>query len=107
MSAVPPDSIASALQSALQQGRANQIRTADDRRQADISQAIARAAEQRENQIEDTDADTRVHSDGSGGGGQGRPFSESEGQSSGTEAEHQTPGITTDEDGQMHVDLTA
>jgi len=107
MSALPPDSIASALQSALQQGRANQIRASDDRRQADITQAIARAAEQRENQIEDTDADTRVHSDGSGGGGQGRPFSESEGQSASAQEQGETPGITTDENGQMHVDLTA
>ena len=55
MSALPPDSIASALQASVQQGNANQIRASEDRRQADISDVIARAVERRENEVDDAD----------------------------------------------------
>ena len=102
MSALPPDSIASALQASVQQGNANQIRASEDRRQADISDVIARAVERRENEVDD--ADMHVNEEGTGTGSQGRAFSEPE---SGSDQEQDSSGITTDEDGQTHLDITA
>ncbi len=107
MSTSPGPLIASSLQGALQQHQAQQARSVVDRRQSDTSVGIVKATEQHETQIDDTEADRQVDPDGSGAGGQGRAFQEEpqpEGQEAG--APGTDDAVTTDGDGQMHVDIT-
>jgi len=99
--------ISSSLQGALPQQQAQQVRSVVDRRQSDTSAGIVKATEQHETQIDNTEADRQVDPDGSGAGGQGRAFHEE------PQPEGQEPGgsgsdgsVTTDDDGQMHVDIT-
>jgi len=107
MSALPPDIVSSVLQGALQHRQAGVNRAVGDRRQAEDNLAIARAAEQRENQVENTDADSRVHPDGGGTGSQGRPFSEPEANAAESEDHASAEGLTTDESGRPHLDIIA
>ena len=108
MSALPPQLIASSLQSALQQRQAQQSRSVADRRQSDVSQAIVKAGQQHETQIDNTEADNQIHEDGSGtsGGGQGRAFHEE------PQPDMVDDGIipqdaAAGDDGQPHLDIRA
>jgi hypothetical protein len=108
MSTLPPPLIASSLQGAVQQHQAQQVRSVADRRQSDTSVGIVQATEQHETQIDDTEADRQVDPDGSGAGGQGRAFHEEpqpEAQQAGPAGDDGS--VTTDQDGRMHVDITA
>lgn len=108
MSALPPQMIASSLQSALQQRQAQQVRSLADRRQSDVSQAIAKASQQHETQVDNAEADNQIQEDGSGtsAGGQGRAFHEEP--QPDMPAAGNDPGATAaDGDDQSHLDITA
>lgn len=109
MSALPPDLIASALQGTLQQRLTQHARSVSDRQQSDMGQSVVRAGEQHENLIENTEADGQVNAEGGGAGSQGRAFSEHHqpGTQGASESDLQQPGITSDDDGQTHLDITA
>jgi hypothetical protein len=99
--------ITSSLQGTLQQHQAQQARSVVDRRQSDTSVGIVKATEQHGTQIDNAEADRQVDPDGAGAGGQGRAFHEEpqpeaqEGDAVGGDG-----AVTTDDDGQMHVDIT-
>lgn len=57
--------------------------------------------------VETTDADSRVFADAEGQGGQGRAFGDQTQTERGADSEAGGTGITTDEQGQMHIDLSA
>ena len=108
MSSLPSQMISSTLQSALQQQQAQQARGLADRRRSDTSAAIIQAGQRHEDQIDNTGADSEVNPDGSGAGGQGRASHEEP--QPDLEADAQPPGdasVTTDGDGQVHLDITA
>jgi hypothetical protein len=103
MSAIPPSVIGSVLQS--EPAQRQHARAADAARNAE-----ADAARQSKNapdafvEIEATDADTQVHPDSGGTGGQGRHDARPEEDASVPPAPE---GITTDEQGRTHLDLSA
>jgi hypothetical protein len=109
MSALPPQLIASALQGTLQQRQVQHARSTADRQQADMGQAVVRAGQEHENLIENTDADSRVNADGGGAGGQGRAPGEQPqpGTPESDQPDNPQSGITSDDKGQIHLDLTA
>ncbi|MCG8406201.1 MAG: hypothetical protein MI923_13475 [Phycisphaerales bacterium] len=107
MSAIPPNIIGSVLQS----GDAQRTQ-ATDRDKAENAKAQAARDAGRTSagedilEVEATDADTQVHTDSGGLGGQGRhdaPPEEEEAQ-----PQPEAPdGITIDEEGRPHLDLSA
>lgn len=104
MSAIPPSPIASILQSGPAQ--TEQSRETDAARNAstDRSRRIG-AGPDAILEVESTDADTQVHTDSGGMGSQGRYDRPPEDGAS--DASVETTGITTDQDGVPHVDLSA
>jgi hypothetical protein len=100
--------IASTLQSALQQQQAQQARGLADRRRSDTSAAIIQASQRLEEQIDNTGADSEVNPDGGGAGGQGRSLDEEpQPDLQATPALPINGSMTTDRDGQIHLDITA
>ncbi len=70
MSTIPPNSLASIIQSHGAQGRAGSARAAEDAAAAE--RARDGSAEKRANVIENDDTDSSVYSDAEGAGSQGR-----------------------------------
>lgn len=104
MSAIPPNPIASILQSGPAQ--AEQSRETDAARNAttDRSRGVGSGPDAIL-EVESTDADTQVHTDSGGLGSQGRyDAAPDEAPIAPTE---DADGITTDDDGVAHVDLSA
>lgn len=103
MSAIPPSSVGSVLQSPAAQAEHSRRVDADKNAQADRARAAATGPDA-VIEVEATDADTKVHTESGGGGSQGRYDAPPE-----EEAPEQTPadGITLDEDGRPHLDLSA
>lgn len=93
----------------MQQHQTQQLRATAERRQSDVSQAVLRAGQQHEDTIENADADSQVNNDGGGTGGQGRAFHEQPQPDSPDphDIENKKSGITSDGDGQIHLDITA
>ncbi len=107
MSAIPPNFIGSAIQSADAQRKASESRDVDESRTAsDRARQVARN-EEMGSTVETTDADTQVHTEGGGLGSQGRDFAEESEEPETQDAEQGSSGITTDADGQLHLDLEA
>jgi len=103
MSGIPPAAIGSVLQSGAAQNEQN--RRIDAGRNADLDRARAlAAAADAIVEIEETDADTRVHTDSGGAGSQGRQDSPADQEESAGEEE---TGITVDDGGQCHLDVSA
>lgn len=105
MSAIPPNPIASVLQSQAAQQAQSKDRESEDNLRTDASRRLTGAGGTDDIiEIEETDtADTQVHPDTSGTGGQGRFDAPEE------YADQQQPesgGITLDEDGRPHLDLS-
>ncbi len=105
MSAIPPNAgtMGSVLQSGAQQADQTRQTDADKNAQADRARATAGGpADVLE--VEETDADTQVHPDSGGEGSQGRHDAPPE-----EEAEEKTPvdGVTVDDNGTPHLDVSA
>lgn len=106
MSAIPPSPIASVLQSGTAQ--AEQARKTDADKNAELGRAKAlTAGPDAILEVEGTDTDdTQVHTDSGGLGSQGREDAPPEDENPATEdAVH--GGITTDDEGRPHIDLSA
>ncbi len=105
MSAIPPNAnvLGSALQSGVQQSEQSRQTDADKNARADRARQAA-AGLDGVIQVEETDSDTQIHSDSGTGGGQGRPDAPPEEE---TEEPQPQEGITVDEQGHPHLDLSA
>lgn len=105
MSAIPPNPIASILQSGTTQ--AEQARKTDADKNADQARAKALiGGPDAIVEVEGTDTDdTQVHTDSGGLGSQGRQDSAPE--EGRAEEPRESPGITTDDEGRPHIDLSA
>lgn len=106
MSAIPPNPIASALQSQAAQQVQSKDRESEDNLRTDASRRLAGAGGTEDIiEIEETDtADTQVHADTGGTGGQGRFDAPEENPQ---QVEDKSEGITVDEQGRPHLDLSA
>lgn len=106
MASIPPNPIGSALQSGQAQPIQSKDRISEDNLRTDASRRLAGAGNTADIiEIEETDtADTQVHADTGGTGGQGRfdaPDTEP------VAEESDKSGITMDDQGHAHVDLSA
>jgi hypothetical protein len=103
MSAIPPSVIGSVLGAPAAQNE--QARHIDTDKNAQVDRAaVTSSGPDAVLEIEATDADTKVHTDSGGGGSQGRYDAKPEEE----ETEAQPPdGVTLDEQGRPHIDLSA
>lgn len=104
MSAIPPNSIASVLQS----GAAQRTQSKVDDAERNARARAARQAAGRDDavlEVEATDDDTQVHADAEGAGGSGRNTREQPGDPE--ETETTGDALETSDDGTVHLDLTA
>lgn len=109
MSAIPPNAIASVLQSGVVQrdaakdvDAAKQASTETTRKLTGGPDALV------ELEIEATDTDTQIHSDSGGGtGGQGRHDAGAEEEPATDEVTGENSGVSVDEAGRVHIDLSA
>ena len=105
MSAIPPNSIASVLQSDVAKRAQSKTDDAERNERARVSSdASGRADAILE--VEATDDDTQVHTDAEGHGGSGRDTREQPADESATE-QASADAVTIDDDGNPHLDLTA
>lgn len=103
-----PSSIASSVAGAPLQAR-DTLNAGEARRagQHHATHRQAQAVTDADAMVETTDADARVFSDAEGSGSQGRELGD-QGEDQGEKAEKMnSPGISTDVDGQLHLDLEA
>jgi len=103
MSAIPPHAIGSVLQSGVTQGEAARQTDAEKNAQAERARQTTGGPDAIL-EVEETDADTQVHTDSGGSGGQGRHDAPPE---EDLEEQAQTDGITIDDNGNPHLDLSA
>jgi len=75
--------------------------------QAHAANRQVRTVDEAGNTVETTDADARVFTDAEGQGGQGRQLEERAEPTPDEPAANERKGVTTDRDGQMHLDLEA
>ena len=103
MSAIPPHSIASILQSGVTQAEQARQTDADKNARADAANKTRGGADA-VLEVEETDADTQVHPEAGGQGSQGRhdapPEEEAEERQAGN------AGVSIDDDGVPHVDIS-
>lgn len=108
MSDVPPNIVGSSLQAGFQQAEAARARDAQRAGQTYAARTNAKAIDDAGNTIETNDEDTQVYEDSQGTGGQGRETEEESQESHSAEEKTSVKnGITTDDDGELHVDLQA
>ena len=105
MSAIPPNSIASVLQSGATQRVQSKADDAERNERARVSSAAAGRADA-VLEVEATDDDTQVHSDAEGTGGSGRETREPPSDEVEVADEQDSDAVTIDEDGTPHLDLT-
>lgn len=102
MSGIPPHPVGSVVQSPFVQGEQARATDADKNAKADGARQLAGGPDALV-EIEETDADTRVHSEAGGGGSQGRYDAPPEEE----EAAEPSEGSERDDDGLEHIDLSA
>lgn len=107
MTAAGPNLVGPILQAPLQQERLAQARDAEQTQQSEKSRQLAARADQAEHAVEDTDADTVVHTDAGGTGSQGRAFGEASEEARPEQELQKADQVTRDEQGQIHIDLQA
>jgi hypothetical protein len=109
MADIPPNILGSAAQAGFQQAEVSKSR--DAQKSADVSAARreARAIEEAGSTVGASEEDVAVFSDSEGLGGQGRPHDEpgEEGHEDDETGAESRNGISTDEDGQEHLDIQA
>ncbi|MFQ5430019.1 MAG: hypothetical protein ACE5E1_06880 [Phycisphaerae bacterium] len=107
MSAIPPNVIGSVLQSGVaQQAQATERDAAENARARAAREGGRTTSGEDILEVEATDADTQVHTDSGGLGSQGRHDAPPE-EEAGGESPHDESGVTVDEQGRPHLDLSA
>ena len=107
MSSIPPNVVGSVLQSGVAQQAASQQRDRVENEQTDASRELTgKGGTEDILEIEETDARTKVDAEGGGWGSQGRQDSPPE-EDEGVEEASEGPGLTHDDDGTPHLDVSA
>lgn len=106
MSEIPSDIASSAAGAPLQARDAAKVREARRAGQAQAAERQVTSVDEAGSMVDTEDADTQVFADAEGGGGLGRQLGEAEEEGAETVGDASS-GVTTDEDGQTHLDLQA
>ena len=106
MAEIPSNIASSAAQSGVQSQEVARGRDAARTNTSNAANRQIQAAEEAGSTVDTEDADNRVFTDAEGSGSEGRPFEEGAAQREGGE-KGPDDGITTDENGQLHLDLEA
>lgn len=107
MSAIPPNVIGSVLQSGVAQQIQSQARDRVENDRTDASRELTgRGGDEDILEIEETDGRTKVDKDGGGQGSQGRYDGAPEDEGAASD-DPPTDGITRDDDGRPHLDISA
>ena len=106
MAEIPSDIPASAAQAGFQANEVNKEREARRTGQVQAAHRQVKSLDEADGTVETTDADTAIFTDAEGTGSQGRTHEE-EAQDQSQNPEQSQKGITTGDDGQLHVDLEA
>ena len=103
-----PSSIASSVAGAPLQAR-DTLNAGEARRAGQYHATIrqAQSVTDADAMVETTDANARVFSDAEGSGSQGREFGDQDEDRPERDGKKKTSGISTDPDGQLHLDLEA
>ncbi len=109
MSAIPPNVIGSVLQSGVAQEIQSRDRDRIDNERKDATRALTGSGADDVIEIEQTDTDdTQVHPDTMGAGGQGRQDAEPDDTTDdAAEPDNRADGLTFDDTGQPHLDISA
>jgi len=105
MAEIPPDIPSSAAQAGFQARETAKQRDAGRAGQAEAASRQVRAVDETGETVDTADADVAIFTDAEGTGSQGRNFQEEKAETEPDEPTHN--GITTDKDGELHVDLEA
>ncbi len=106
MSEIPSDIASSAAGAGYQAQQAGSARAANRAGQTGAVDRQVKATNDQDVTVETTDGDAQVFADSEGGGSQGRTLGEG-GAPDDDSTESPTGGVTTDDDGQLHLDLEA
>ena len=107
MAEIPSDIAGSAAQSGIQAREVARNREVQRAGQANAAERQVRALDDADATVETEDNDAQVFTDAEGAGSQGRAFDEPAKQPPEQEPESDRKGITTDEQGRLHLDLEA
>jgi len=102
MTSIPP-LVSSVLQTPAAQGQQSRVQDTDENRRAAASRELAALDQHQTTEVENTDADSRVHADSGGQGSRGREFAQ--------EKKEDEPSSLTDVDsgastGPSRLDIT-
>ena len=108
MSGIPSDIAGSALQAGFQARDVGKVRDGERAGQAHTTNKTAKAVDEAGSTVETGDNDTAVFADAEGTGSKGRAYEEELLEETADEQDHEADeGVTTDADGQLHLDLEA
>ncbi len=107
MAEIPSHISSSAAQAGFQSREVGRERDAGRAGQANATQRQIKSVEEASDTVDTTDFDTRVTTDSEGSGSQGRSFEEDNPMEDSSTDQASVPGVTKDEDGQLHLDLEA
>ena len=109
MSDIPPNIVGSSAQAGYVQSEAARARDAQRAGQTHAARNNARAIDQAGDTIETGDEDTQVYGDAQDTGGQGRATEEESPEPASADEldANAAGGITTGDDGEIHVDIEA
>lgn len=106
MAEMPSNIPASAAQAGFQAHEVNKEREAKRTSQSQAASKQVKALNEASGTVDTTDTDTAIFTDAEGTGSEGRTFEE-EDQEQQTQDDKPQNGISTDDDGQQHLDLEA
>ena len=108
MSGIPSDIAGSALQAGFQARNVAKTRDAERAGQAHAADGRVKAADEAGSTVETTDNDTAIYADAEGTGSKGRAWEEELLEEENEEEEEEkAKGVSTDPDGQQHLDIEA
>ena len=108
MSGIPSDIAGSALQAGFQARDVGKVRDGERAGQAQTANKAAKAVDEAGSTVETSDNDTAIFADAEGTGSKGRAYEEELLEENTDEEDQDTSeGVTTDADGQLHLDLEA
>ena len=107
MSGIPSDIAGSALQAGFQARNVGKARDAERAGQAQAADNRVKAADEAGSTVETSDNDTAVYADAEGTGSKGRAWEEELLEEEEEKEQDEAQGISTDADGQTHLDIEA
>ena len=107
MSGIPSDVAGSALQAGFQARDVAKVRDADRVGQAHATKNTSKTVDEAGSTAATTENDTAVFADAEGTGSKGRAYQDELLENQAEQQEADTDGVTTDADGNLHLDLEA